>query len=156
MSAIHDVRVVPLKVIPGDLGSVMHVLRSDAPHFERFGEVYISGVNPGVTKGWKVHARSTSNLAVVHGRVRFVLHDPRAASATHGAYQEVVLAPEEESYRLLVVPPGVALAWQNLGADTALIVNCATEVHAPGEGVTLPLETYAYEWGRPIAASIVV
>jgi len=41
---IEGVRVVPLRQIPDERGKVMHMLRADDPHFERFGEIYFSTV----------------------------------------------------------------------------------------------------------------
>jgi dTDP-4-dehydrorhamnose 3,5-epimerase-like enzyme len=41
-------------------GSVMHMLRADAEHFQGFGEIYFSTVNPGAIKGWHIHREMTS------------------------------------------------------------------------------------------------
>ncbi|MBI4142381.1 dTDP-4-dehydrorhamnose 3,5-epimerase family protein [Candidatus Uhrbacteria bacterium] len=150
MDPISGLLLTPLKILKDDRGQIMHLLRADAPHFQKFGEVYVSGINAGATKGWKIHARAVANLAVVSGRVRFVCYDAREESLTYGEFQEVTLAPEGASYQLLTVPAGVALAWRNLGDAMALVVNCATEVYAPDESRTLPLDTFAYEWDRPI------
>ena len=152
MGQIHGVRVTPLKILKDDRGQVMHMLRSDAPHFQKFGEIYFSVVNLGVTKGWKVHTRAEGNCTVPHGRVRFVLYDAREDSPTYGEFMDMTIGATPDAYRLLTIPPGVALAWRNLGADMAIVANCATEVHAPDEGKTLPLDTYAYEWDASVAS----
>ena len=52
---IKDVIVTPLKQFKDDRGKVMHMIRSDSEVFEKFGEVYFSFVNHGVTKGWMLH-----------------------------------------------------------------------------------------------------
>ena len=36
---IEGVLVHSLKQFPDERGSVMHMLRSDAPHFQKFGEI---------------------------------------------------------------------------------------------------------------------
>ena len=41
---IEGVTVRPLRQICDERGKVMHMLRSDDPHFERFGEIYFSVV----------------------------------------------------------------------------------------------------------------
>ena len=151
---IDGVRITPLKIIKDDRGQVMHMVRADAPHFRKFGEMYFSGINVGVTKGWKIHTRADGNLAVPHGRVRFVLYDARVESPTYGEFMEVTLAPDGDAYRLLTIPVGVALAWRNLGDDMAIVANCATEAHAPEEGKVLPLDTYAYAWDAPTLANV--
>lgn len=145
MAGIDGVMVVPLKVMSDERGSVMHVLRSDAPHFKQFGEAYFSIVNPGVIKGWKLHKQSTSNMAVSAGRVRFLLLDAREKSPTRWQFQEVRLGPGEE-YCLLVIPPGVAYAWQNSEDAPATILNCASVPWSAEESVAIPMEAYPYTW----------
>ncbi|MDP3770940.1 MAG: dTDP-4-dehydrorhamnose 3,5-epimerase family protein [bacterium] len=152
MGQIEGVRITPLRIIPDDRGFVMHMLRADAPHFKRFGEIYFSGINPGATKGWKVHTRAEGNLAVPHGRVRCVLYDSREESPTYGAFMEVTIGATPDAYRLLTIPAGVALAWRNLSDSMAVVANCATEPHTPDEGKTLSLDTYEYEWDKPVEA----
>ena len=154
MSQIFGVLVTPLRIIKDDRGQVMHMLRADAPHFKRFGEVYFSCLAAGVTKGWKVHVRAEGNLAVPHGRARFVLYDAREESPTYGEFMDVTMASEGTAYRLLTIPPGVALAWRNLGTDMAIVANCATEAHAPEESRVLPLDTYAYEWEKVLEPGV--
>ena len=39
MENIHDVLITPLKKIVDERGSIMHMLRSDDDHFEKFGEI---------------------------------------------------------------------------------------------------------------------
>lgn len=144
MAEIDGVIVTPLKIIPDERGQVMHLMRADAPFFKQFGEAYISCIYAGVTKGWKIHTKSTSNMAVPIGRVKFVLHDTRDGSPTKGQFQEVYLG--DNSYKLLTVPPGVAYGWKNLTGETAFVVNCATEMWAPDESKNVPIGTFAYPW----------
>ncbi|MEK7105265.1 MAG: dTDP-4-dehydrorhamnose 3,5-epimerase family protein [Patescibacteria group bacterium] len=144
MANIEGVVVTPLKIIADERGSVMHVLRSDAPYFKQFGEVYISTINPGVVKGWKRHSRSTSNMAVPIGKMKFVLRDTRPDSPTFDVVQEVELG--EDAYQLLTVPPGVVYGWKSLTDRIAYVINCASELWAPDESQNLPLETYGYSW----------
>src|SRR5215510_13008959 len=70
VSMIHGVLVHPLRQIPDERGKVMHMLRCDDPHFERFGEIYFSVVYPGVIKGWHLHREMTLNYAVVAGTIK--------------------------------------------------------------------------------------
>lgn len=145
MSGIDGVLIVPLKVIGDDRGSIMHVLRSDAPHFQQFGEAYFSTILPKMMKGWKLHKQSTSNMTVPVGKVRFVLHDIREKSPTRWQFQEVILGPGD-LYQLLVIPVGVAYAWKNEDDDVATILNCATVPWSAEEGIAIPLEAYPYNW----------
>ncbi len=144
MPTIDGVILTPLKIIPDERGQVMHVLRSDAPHFKQFGEVYISCVYAGVIKGWKLHTTSGGNLAVPVGRVKFVLHDLREGSSTKGLTDIIFLG--DNNYQLLSIPPGVAYAWKNLIPETAYVINCATQPHQAGEAKMLPIEEIPHPW----------
>jgi dTDP-4-dehydrorhamnose 3,5-epimerase len=80
--AIHDVVVVPLRRIPDERGTIMHMLRATDPHFIRFGEIYFTTVYPGVVKGWHKHREMTLNYACVSGRIKLVLFDARGRRRT--------------------------------------------------------------------------
>jgi dTDP-4-dehydrorhamnose 3,5-epimerase len=136
--------VTPLRIVPDERGQVMHFLRASDPHFRKFGEIYFSCIYPEVTKGWKIHSASTSNLVVPEGRVKFVLFDTRENSSTRGQYQEVFLG--DNHYVLLTIPPGIAYAWKNLLPTTAIVANCATEEWSPDESKNLPFQEIPYAW----------
>ena len=98
---IDGVRVIRLRQIPDERGKVMHMLRRDDPHFERFGEIYFSVVYPGVVKGWHLHRRMTLNYAVVTGVIKLVLYDGRAGSPSHGTVQELFIG--EAHYAVVTI-----------------------------------------------------
>lgn len=128
---IDGVKITPLKQILDERGKVMHMLRSDAPHFERFGEIYFSCVYPNAIKAWHIHKRMTLNYAVPHGNIKFVLYDDRPASPTNGEVQELFLGPD--NYCLVTVPPLVWNGFKGIGTETAVVANCATIPHDPAE-----------------------
>ncbi len=129
--ALHGVLVRPLLRIEDRRGSLLRMLRVDDPGFERFGEIYFSGIREGTVKAWRRHSRVTSNLAVPLGTVRLVLHDDRAGSPTR--LQTMVIEIGERNYVLVTIPPGIWTGWQCLGGDYALVANCATEPHDDAE-----------------------
>ena len=128
---IDGVSVHQLQQIPDERGKIMHMLRSDDPYFERFGEIYFSVVYPGVVKGWHLHQVMTLNYAVVTGSVKLVLYDNRPASPTQGEFTE--LFPSEANYVLVTVPPLVWNGFKGVGTDAAIVANCATHPHDPDE-----------------------
>lgn len=128
---IDGVVVTPLKQIVDERGKVMHMLRADAPGFRGFGEIYFSTVHPGAIKGWHIHKKMTLNYAVPHGLIKFVLYDDRAGSATHGELQELFLGPD--NYCLVTVPPLVWNGFKGVGAEPAIVANCASIAHDPDE-----------------------
>lgn len=129
---IDGVEVHPLREIADERGAVLHMLRSDAVHYRGFGEVYFSEVRPGAVKAWKFHRIMTQHFAVPCGRIRLVIYDDRADSATRGAVAELELG-RPDAYRLVIVPPQLWYGFTALGAEPALLANCADVAHTTGE-----------------------
>ena len=132
MLSINGLIVTPLKIKQDERGSVMHMLRSDAPHFENFGEIYFSTARPNAVKAWKRHKRMTLNLAVPVGTVHLVAYDDRADSPSINVFDEFILGPNDQ-YALITIPPMVWSGFQNIGTSDALVANCATTLHDPDE-----------------------
>ena len=131
MTEIAGVEIRPLRRIPDERGAIMHMLRADSEHFERFGEIYFSMVYPGAIKGWHVHRRMTLNYAVPVGAVKLVCYDDRPGSVTEGNLLELFVG--ELNYVLVTIPPLVWNGFKGIGTSPALVANCATEPHDPDE-----------------------
>ncbi|MFM6928226.1 MAG: dTDP-4-dehydrorhamnose 3,5-epimerase family protein [Bdellovibrio sp.] len=136
-TAIEGLYTVPLRKIEGPKGAVLHILRANAPHFEKFGEVYVSITNPGEVKGWKFHKEISQNFAVPVGIMKFVFFDDREGSPTKG--QAVVLEASRENYHLIHVPPEIWYAFSAVSEEPGYIVNCASHWHTEGESIAIPL-----------------
>ncbi len=128
---IEGVKVIPLKKIPDERGSILHMLRKDDPHFESFGEIYFSVVYPQVVKGWHLHAKMTLNYAVVSGMIKLVLFDARDNSPTRGELMELFIG--DENYSLVTIPPGVWNGFKGIGTEKAIVANCSTIPHSKTE-----------------------
>ena len=145
--ALEGVRVTPLQRLPDERGAVLHMLRADAPHFERFGEIYFSTVYPGAVKGWHLHERMTLNYAVPIGMIQLALFDDRPESATRGSVMELFVG--EHNYVLVTIPPRVWNGFKGIGVGPALVANCATLPHDATEIVREDPYTprIPYRWG---------
>jgi len=128
---IQGVKVTPLRQILDERGKIMHMLRSDDVHFEKFGEIYFSCVHPGAIKGWHIHKEMVLNYAVPHGNIKFVLYDDREGSATRGELQELYLGPD--NYCLVTVPPMVWNGFKGIGSEMAIVANCSSISHRADE-----------------------
>jgi dTDP-4-dehydrorhamnose 3,5-epimerase len=143
---INGVLVQPLRQIPDERGRIMHMLRSDDPYFEKFGEIYFSTVYPGVVKGWHLHKEMTLNYAVVYGTIKLVLYDDRHDSSTRGQLMELYIG--EGNYSLIKIPPLVWNGFKGVGIVPAIVANCATIPHDPDEIVRMdPFDNpIPYDW----------
>ena len=135
---IPGVKVAALKEFRNEQGAVQHFLRADyAEFFVGFGEVYFSLSYPGVIKGWHRHQQQTSVLSCVQGQLLLVLWQD-------GQLQEVRFADGQR--QRVLIPPGVAYGWKNVGEGTSILANCATQVHDPSHSEKLPLDQIDYAW----------
>ena len=143
---IDGVLITPLKQILDERGKVMHMLRSDASHFQGFGEIYFSCVYPGAIKAWHLHKKMALNYAVPYGRIKLVLYDDREGSGTRGEIQEIFMGID--NYCLVTIPPLVWNGFKGMGQETAIVANCATIPHDPHEIVRLdPFDpSIPYDW----------
>jgi len=143
---IEGVQVVPLKRIPDERGTVMHMLRATDPHFVQFGEIYFSTIYPGAIKGWHLHELMTLNYACVSGRIKLVLYDDREDSNTRGELMEIFLGPDH--YSLVQIPPRVWNGFKGIGDRMAIVANCSTHPHDPSKTQRLdPSDTrIPYDW----------
>ena len=143
---IEGVIVTPLRQILDERGKIMHMLRSDAPHFRSFGEIYFAWIYPGVVKGWHLHTKMTLNYAVPVGRVKLVMYDGRDGSPSRGKLWEMFLGPDH--YALVTIPPGVWNGTKGCGTEPAMIANCASIPHDEGEMKRLdPFDpSIPYDW----------
>lgn len=146
-SLIEGVTLRELRQIGDDRGAVLHMMRSDAPEFTRFGECYFSEVLPGAVKAWKRHRAQTQNLAVPVGRIRMVIYDEREGSATRGQLQVLELG-RPDAYLRLRIPPGVWYGFTCVSPTPALLANCTDLPHNPEEPELRPAShpTIPYQW----------
>lgn len=145
---IESVKVVPLRRIPDERGTILHVMSSKDPWFERFGEIYCSTVYEGVIKGWHKHREMTLNYACLSGRVKCVLFDDRPTSPTKGSLMEIYLGPD--CYHLLIIPPGVWNGFKGMSDPLAMVCNCCSHAHdrSLSERLDPHSELIPYDWSR--------
>ncbi len=74
---INGVKIIQLRRIPDERGTIMHMIRATDPHFQQFGEVYFSTIYKDVIKGWHLHREMSLNYACIHGRIKLVIYDER-------------------------------------------------------------------------------
>lgn len=126
---IQGVKIKELKVLPDERGFLMEILRSDDEIFEKFGQVYLTGVKRGVAKAWHYHKLQTDHFCCVFGQALVVLYDSREDSPTKGEVQEFILAePEAEGQHLVLkIPLGVFHGFTATDCEEARVINIPTE-----------------------------
>lgn len=124
---IHGAQLVPRVRHADDRGYVTEILRSDDPHFQRFGQVYVTTCREGVVKAWHKHRKQTDHFYVISGTMKVALYDDREDSPTRGEYQVEILG-ERGKDALLIIPNDVWHGMMSLDGFSALI-NVPTELY---------------------------
>jgi len=138
-----------LKPIPDERGWLMELMRSDWEQFERFGQVYLTTIYPGVVKAWHYHKKQTDNMICIKGMVKLVLYDSRKDSPSHKQIEEILTGDRRPL--LVKIPPLVYHGFKAIGGETAYVINVPTELYSykePDE-FRLPPDTkqIPYDWG---------
>lgn len=143
---IDGVRVLPLRRIPDERGTIFHMMRSTDPHFERFGEIYFSTIYKDAIKGWHLHREMTLNYACMSGRIKLVIYDDRPGSSTRGELMEIFLGPD--NYSLVAIPPEVWNGFKGMSEPAAIVANCCTHAHDPSRSSRMdPFDkSIPYDW----------
>ena len=128
---IEGVELTPLKIIPGELGDVLHAIKRTDTSYAGFGEAYFSTVNKGAIKAWKRHHKMILNIVVPCGEILFVLYDERSDSSTYGKINELSLSLQ--NYQRLTVPSMVWLGFKGLGDGLNMLMNVSNIPHDPDE-----------------------
>jgi dTDP-4-dehydrorhamnose 3,5-epimerase len=136
-----------LTLMPDERGFLMELLRVDEAIFEAFGQVYITGCQAGVAKGWHYHREQSDHFACVAGTALLVLYDHQPDSPTQGEVQELMLdaPPCRRTDPILVkIAPSVLHGFTAWACDEACIMNVPTRPYryaSPDE--------FRYAWNSP-------
>ncbi len=143
---INGVQIIPLRRIPDERGTIMHMMRATDPHFQQFGEIYFSTIYKDVIKGWHLHREMSLNYACIHGRIKLVIYDDRADSSTKGELMEIFLGPD--NYSLVIIPPEVWNGFKGIVEPISIVANCCTHAHDPSRSSRLdPFDNHIpYNW----------
>jgi dTDP-4-dehydrorhamnose 3,5-epimerase len=142
VSHIDGVTLIPLKIIKGDKGNVMHALKSEEESFKTFGEAYFSTIHYNEIKGWKKHHQMILNIVVPVGKIKFVIFDDRKNSSTQNCFFETVLSTE--NYYRLTLQPGLWMAFKGMNEGLNMLLNIASIPHNPQEAENVPIEAINY------------
>ena len=102
--------------------------------------IYTVSVYPTRVKGWAVHHIQTDRYFFYAGSSKLVLYDSRPKSSTYGMVNELFFS--EASRSIVLVPPFVFHAVQNVGATEVLLINFPSHAykHDDPDKYTLPLD----------------
>lgn len=105
-------------------GDIYKIINKKSKNFSGFGELYLSSLNKGMSKGWNFHKKMTLNLFVVKGRVMFFLKKDKKVFRIN---------LNEDQNEVLTIKPKVWVKMVNLSLKESKIINFANLVHNKNE-----------------------
>jgi dTDP-4-dehydrorhamnose 3,5-epimerase len=104
---------------------------------------YISATKPGVTRGPHEHVDQADLFCFVGpSDFKIRMWDNRNESKTFR--QVMTLVVGESNPKSVLVPKGVVHAYQNVGADQGIVINCPNRLYA-GDGKQKPVDEIRHE-----------
>ena len=147
---IEGVKIKKLKIIPDDRGRLMEIFRSDDEFFEKFGQVYMTTVKPGVVKAWHYHALQRDNFCCVKGKIRLGLYDARGDSPTVGKTMDIEMSLEDPL--LVSIPKSVYHGFKGIADEESIVINTPTEPYNYKKPDEYRLDPYkndiAFDWKK--------
>ncbi len=95
-------------------GDIYKIINKKSKNFSGFGELYLSSLNKGISKGWNFHKKMTLNLFVVKGRVMFFLKKDKKVFRIN---------LNEDQNEVLTIKPKVWVKMVNLSLKESKIIN---------------------------------
>lgn len=145
---IDGVKIKKLKVIPDERGRLMEILRSDDGFYQKFGQIYMTTIYPGVVKAWHLHKKQVDNITCVQGMVKLALYDSRKDSPTHKEINQLYLGIHNPL--LVQIPSEVFHGFMCISEDEALVINIPTEAYVYKEPDEQRIDPHKndipYEW----------
>ena len=105
-------------------GDVYKIINKKSKNFFGFGELYISCLEKGISKGWNFHKKMTLNLFVIKGRITFFLKKDNKVFSVN---------MNENQNQILTVKPKVWVKIVNLSSKQSKIINFANLNHDDNE-----------------------
>lgn len=130
-----------LKRFTDERGWLTELFRSDEIDAEIVPKMsYLSVTKPGVARGPHEHVDQTDIFAFLHGSYRLLLWENRPNEPE--AREEHFVGADNPT--VVIVPPGVVHAYQNVGESEAYVLNFPNQLYA-GEGKKFPVDEIRHE-----------
>ena len=147
---IHGSKIKKLKIIPDERGRLMEILRKDDEIFNKFGQVYVTTVKPGVVKAWHYHKKQDDHFVCLAGIVRVALFDSRKKSPTYGEINDYIMSLEDPF--VVKIPKGVYHGFKGIANIESMVLNVPTKAYNYKNPDEFRLDAFkniiAYDWRK--------
>ncbi|NPA90719.1 MAG: cupin domain-containing protein [Chloroflexi bacterium] len=135
MASLKDVEIRSLTPHRDARGGLVKILmRHHLPQGQQtFGEIYISWAAPGAVKANHYHRETHEWFCLLLGEIELVLEDPETG-------ERRVLHLRAEDPKVVMVPPGIAHAFRNVGNGEAHLLAYADRPYDAAHPDTIPYQ----------------
>ena len=137
---LNKIKVKKLKIIRLPAGDVLRFLRKQETKRQwKFGEVYFSKIKFKKIKAWKYHLKTTMNLTVIVGKVKFVFY-------SHKSKRFKTIIMDEKKYTRLIIPPKIWFGFKGISKIESIIVSLTDLTHNPKEVLKREKKQINFDW----------
>jgi dTDP-4-dehydrorhamnose 3,5-epimerase len=142
--AIADVVVYPLKKFEDERGWLAELFRHDVIDEEFYPAMsYLSFTKPGITRGPHEHVDQADLFCFIGPSVfKLRLWDNREYSPTYRGM--MTLFAGADNAQAVIVPKGVVHAYQNIGPEDGMVINCPNRLYK-GENYSEEIDEVRHE-----------
>lgn len=112
------------KIKKNNRGNIYKIISKKSKFYCGFSELYISCIKKNETKGWNKHKKMTLNLFVIKGKIRIEIYKNNRKT------RKIL---NENSLKILTVPPNTWVKFINLSQNSSKIINFANLMHNKNE-----------------------
>lgn len=112
------------KIKKNNRGNIYKIISKKSKFYCGFSELYISCIKKNETKGWNKHKKMTLNLFVIKGKIRIEIYKNNRKT------RKIL---NENSLKILTVPPNTWVKFINLSQHSSKIINFANLMHNKNE-----------------------
>jgi len=115
-----------LKVHSDERGWLAEILREEHLDEKKFGQIYVTTINPGMSKANHYHTRKTDWFCLMKGKIKLVLCDLDGK-------EKKELIVDGDNLVVVKVPPKIVHGIKNVGDDVAYLLCYVDEPYDPDD-----------------------
>lgn len=132
-------QLIGLDFIPAEGGGIIKVIDKNSSIFGGFGELYISEIEHGAFRGWKLHKEMSALLFVISGTIS--VH----VTTNDSECNSIEISQIDESRQALLLPAGNFFGFKSL-SEKSSIANFANIEHQESEIIRYPIDHHECSW----------
>jgi dTDP-4-dehydrorhamnose 3,5-epimerase-like enzyme len=137
---LEEIKTKKLKVFADDEGYLFETLRNDDDLFDnKFGQVLVSVLYPGVIKGLHRHSKQTDYTTCIKGNVKYI-----AIKEENGKIDIKTFIIGESNPILIKVPSGYWHGYMPLGNERAIILHTMDKPYNPQDPDTDEINHFSF------------